>query len=556
MLKKTLLASSLAFWCALHSNAQSSSVSFNQFRQNIFQNYNNFKSRILEHYDDFLNGQWHEFEPIFEPESPYSESKPREIPEFVEEGESLTNAAADYNLTPIANNVTLPASTSDTKPYPSQTSDSKSIPTTSMSAVPNLLLHSRHKKMSNYEYAASGIADPEFIFGPLPEQQSLPLPGECGAVNSCDTIENYQSKFIFDFYGMKAFVTYYPFDILPEFEGINDTGTHWIMMSAQKGGVETARQLFGLASKLGLNGYLTFRLTEAYVRQSFPDATINAQMSAVHFLLSQMGYDVRLVMTNDLLTIMMPFDQKIVYSSIYVTGENGRKYTILYPEGHEYKRGESLRLRTCAMPAEATGKTSDLRLTGLNLPMKSKNFSISNSYLNLRGKVNENLKKMLHRYPQMPNGDFASSWLDPELRDSLVAQVKEQLSGFDRKQAVNALLNLCHYSFAYKSDQEWHIFEKPYFVEENFLYEFNDCEDRAIFMSYLIWHAFGMPCQLIQYPGHESVAVAVDEDVRGHYYNTEGMKFYSSDPTYKGSRIGYVMPPYESTAPSIDKLYK
>lgn len=538
MHKKILLFYTLLVFCVVSAESQNPKGSFQQFRQKILRDYSDFKSRILDHYADFLNGEWHEFEPILTPESQYAEEKPRQLPEFVETDGSETNALSEFNPTAQISNQALPAIT-----------DSVAKPI-------NPLLEGRETPRSNFEHAVLGIPDPAFIFGSLPGQKPLPFPGDCGVLAEGEKLDLDFNKFFFDFYGMNAYVVDSPFEILPEFEGINDTGTHWTMLAAQKWSQETARQLFGLADQMGLNGYLTFRLTEQFVRQKFPDATVNGQMSAVHFLLSQMGYDVRLVMANDLLTVMMPFDQKVVYASVYLQGENGRKYTVLYPEGYGRKRGEPLSLRSCAIPTEALGKTSDLRIAGLKLPMKAKEFSISNSRLSLHGVVNENLSRLLYRYPQMPNGDFASSWLDKGLRDSLVAQVREQLSGMERRDATNILLNLCHYSFNYKTDQEWHGFEKPYFLEENFLYDYNDCEDRAMFMSYLVWNAFNMPCQLIQYPGHESVAVAVDEEVRGRYYSTDGMRFYSSDPTYKGSRIGYVMPPYEDTAPSIDKLYK
>lgn len=539
MHRKILLFYTMLACCAGAGNAQAQApAGFLQFRRQIMRDYSDFKDRVLDHYADFLDGEWHEFEPILTPESPYSEDKPKVLPEFVETDTAETNAASNFNPMAQMSDTALPAFTSSTaNPANPLTAGTKSAP-------------------GNFERAALGIPDPDFIFGTLPGQKPLPFPGDCGVLADGESLELDFNKFFFDFYGMNAYIIDAPFDILPEFEGINDTGTHWKMLNAQKGSIETARQLFGLASQLGLNGYLTFRLTEAFVRQRFPEATANGQMSAVHFLLSQMGYDVRPVMANDRLTVMMPFDQKVVYATVYLQGENGRKYTVLYPEGYVRRKGEPLSLRSCAMPAEASGKTSDLRLAGLRLPMKPKEFSISNHALTLHGIVNENLRQLLHRYPQMPNGDFASSWLDRELRDSLVAQVREQLGGMERRDAMNALLNLCHYGFDYKTDQEWHAFEKPYFLEENFLYEYNDCEDRAMFMSYLVWNAFGMPCQLIQYPGHESVAVAVDEEVRGRYYNTDGMRFYSTDPTYRGSRIGYVMPPYEETAPTVDKMYR
>lgn len=449
---------------------------------------------------------------------------------------------------------------------------------------PNPLAFINNKNIdtpNNYVKGLLHLPDPEFAFGELPGQIAAPRPGESGLIVIEDmsqrSLEDYKNRllaenfyadentfrnpeneevFRFDYYGMDAFLPKVEFEIAPVVSDYTKMGAHWKEMAAQEGGVETSRQLFGLARQLGLNGYLTFRLAEQYVNQRFKNSDQGAKMSAVHFLLSNMGYDVRLIKYNDFFTVMMPFDQSMVYSTLSITPNNGRKYTILFPDDYEYKYGEQNKIYSCLLPSDAKGRTSDLRVSGLTLPMKPKKFSVEVGKLKLTGEVNENIKKMFYHYPQMPNGDYASSWIDKTLRDDLVNQVKEQLKGMNQKDAINAILNLCHRGFEYKTDQDWHIFEKPYFVEENFLYEFNDCEDRAIFMSYLVWNALGIPCQLIQYPGHESVTVAVNPDADGFYYDNGGTKYFSADPTYIGSHIGMIMPKYKSTSPTIEKHYK
>ena len=60
----------------------------------------------------------------------------------------------------------------------------------------------------------------------------------------------------------------------------------------------------------------------------------------------------------------------------------------------------------------------------------------------------------------------------------------------------------------------------------------------------------------VQYPGHESATVAVNEDISGYFYNTDGMKYYSADPTYIGSTVGMVMKAFRSASPTVDKQYK
>lgn len=578
------------------SMSQSPSEEFNRFRQQILSDYANFKSRILEHYDDFLNGEWHEFEPLIEPGSPYTEPKPKEIPGIKATENPEENPVAKLPE-PKPNPNSLPEEAGRPGSNPAMGDPNLStigagrmklnVPDFGGSTLKNqatspttyALIMKDLEGMSNYQKARMRLPDPEFAFGDLPGQTAAPKPGEAGIIdiNLSAKIKAGHDKMLaegsgyaseetfsaptdpdavrFDYYGMEAYLPKIDFNILPSVSGPQDTGNHWAMMMQQEGGVETARQLFGLAQQMGLNGYLTFRLTEAYVNQHFNTSDANARMSAVHFLMSNMGYDIRLAQFDNFLTVMMPFDQKVVYSTISMT-TGGRKYTILFPEGYEYQSGKTSSIRTCELPAGAGGKTSDLRVTGLSLPVKSKSFSITDGKLTIEGEVNENIKKMFYHYPQMPNGDFASSWIDQGLRDSLVDQIRNQLSGMSNTEAINTLMSFIHRSFPYKSDQDWHIFEKPYFVEENFLYEFNDCEDRSIFMTYLVWNALGLPCQLIQYTGHESVCVAIGETLSGCYYDSDGLRYYSSDPTYIGSHMGMVMPAYKNAAPAIDKHYK
>ncbi len=575
---------------------------YDEFVNTIRNNYNNFRARIIAHYADFLEGEWHEFESIMEDESPYTEPKPATIPVCEEEMDTLvTNMVLtrlpDAEVSENSLNGILSAIPGRNLSYgldldpdfepmkidiPSNFG-SASAPKTLTSGPGNMFFsESQAEGKTNYELSVMRIPDPSFAFGSLPGQTRTAAPGEAGIINSGDsdkamtkedlnravTGSGYATeatfsapqggdKYCFDFYGMEAFVPQIDFTISQTLNSTDETGENWRKMAAQKGGLETARQLFGLAQQLGLNGYLTFRLTESYVNQKFKDCNEKSRMAAVHFLLSNMGYDARLTLMGDVFTVMLPFDQKVVYG-LYPKTMDGRKYYTMFPEGFDKTKlpKQGITLSTCAMPSDTQGKTSDLRLTGLSLPFKPKEFEISRNGLTIKGVVNENLKKLLHHYPQMTAGDFASSWIDQTLREDIVNQLKSQMEGMTEKQAINTLMSLCHYGFQYSTDQDYHGFEKPYFFEENFLWDYNDCEDRAIFFSYLVWNALGLPCQLIQYPGHESVAVAAVSDINGCYYDTDGVKYYSSDPTYRGSGIGQVMPTFKSTKPIIDKHYK
>lgn len=70
-------------------------------------------------------------------------------------------------------------------------------------------------------------------------------------------------------------------------------------------------------------------------------------------------------------------------------------------------------IATCDLPKVANqGKRFDMRINGLNFPMKEHKFNVDYGKLHLSGVVNENLMPVVYRYPQMDTADFAESVLD------------------------------------------------------------------------------------------------------------------------------------------------
>lgn len=181
---------------------------------------------------------------------------------------------------------------------------------------------------------------------------------------------------------------------------------------------------------------------------------------------------------------------------------------------------------------------------------------MSHGDIEIHGETNELLYPILYKYPQMPIGDYAESALMPSLRDDVVAQLREQLEGMPREQAVDALLQFVQSGFDYATDHDYHGFEKPYFFEEILFYPKCDCEDRVIFYTYLLWNVLGVENHLIAYPGHESAAVSLPGHAAGDAYSYDGRTFLISDPTYIGAKTGMCMPDYRTITPEIDHIYK
>lgn len=479
--------------------AQSTKESYQEFRKGLHSNYRDFRGRILSQYADFLNGVWHPYEPMDMPQK-YSEPKP-EMP-------------------------------------PVKKPDTPAPPKVEIPAPPRVLPQIPVVKTP----------------APVPPKEPAPTTPPSKEPASAAPVASGMSETI-PFYGMEIEIPKVDFRILNTVNSSKDTPAQWKALEAGDAR-KAASAIKSKAEELGLNGYLTYLLTSEYVGHKFPSANDAARVCTIHYLLANMGYDVRLALTDKgMPLILLPFAQK-VYGSVYLTID-GKVYTAFPPEGSDIKTALEGSIYTCQLPKmENLGADMDLKLNGLRLPYKPYDFSISSSGLTLKGTTNANLFPLLYRYPQMPTQDFASSVLDPELRKSLVEQVKTQLKGKNEAQAINTLLHWFHEALPYATDEQRHGFEKPYFMEELFYYDKCDCEDRAIAFTWLLWNALGVENHLLAYPMHESAAVRLDSQTDGYSYSYDGSTFWSADPTYIGSSVGDVMPQFNTTAPKIDKVYK
>jgi hypothetical protein len=95
-------------------------------------------------------------------------------------------------------------------------------------------------------------------------------------------------------------------------------------------------------------------------------------------------------------------------------------------------------------------------------------------------------------------------------------------------------------------DQEQFGKEKPFFCEENFIYPYNDCEDRSVLLSCLIRNLLRLKVVLLDYDDHMAVAVNLPETIKGDHLIINTEKYYVCDPTYIGSTIGMSIPKYRT----------
>lgn len=317
---------------------------------------------------------------------------------------------------------------------------------------------------------------------------------------------------------------------------------------------DVIRSLQSLSMAYGLNDWFTFELVRNYTESTCKN--LASKIVLQHFLLVNMGYDIRLSSCGNQLLLLVPFNQQ-VYERSYLFID-GKKYYVFYDDSTS--KVQNAGIYTCRLPNETDkGRNIDLTIRGGNIGIKTgvaHRFSMSDGKISLQGSVDEGTMEAIRRYPQMDIPFYAMSTIDSNFHRSLLTQVKEQIQGCSEKESVYRILHFVQYAFDYATDGEQHGYEKPYFIEENFYYPKNDCEDRAILFAFLVRNVLGLDVHLVQYPGHECTAVNfTTSQMNGDGYMYKGKAFYICDPTFIGASIGQCMPDYRNVKPIVEQWY-
>lgn len=523
-MKKAFLTLILA--TALPAGLSAQTQSFEEFRRGLMDDFNSFRNRILDHYADFLEGEWHEYEPL-EPLQRYATPKPSSQPDIkvlspAETGADLSITESDQDGQEISLFSTEETEGEtikrDTHSVADASAEGATVGTSSLS----------WDTMGGPAKRAAVQVPPAF-----------PLQTGRGDRSGMESVS---------FYGMEILVPGIDFEMMKELPSPGHYAYQWRKLRQQDVAGQVAEGIMPIINALGLNDYLTYEFLLNWINTKFPDAGITGKVSLLHYILANAGYNVRIgVNIKDTPMIMLESNQEL-YDMPRINVD-GIDYYVFSPSGEPMGPN----LRTAVIPAAPDmGKKFDFRIGELNLPMREGEYDFEYGKLHLKGKMNLNILPVVYNYPHMDMNGYTESSLQRGVKEDVVRQVREQLAGMDKAEAVNELLAFVQNGFDYEIDQNYHGFEKPYFFEENLYYPVSDCEDRAMFYTYLLWNALGLEAHLLNYPDHESASVAFPKDIRGTGYRYGDKRFYISDPTYLNSSTGQCIPQYKRMVPGID----
>ena len=307
-------------------------------------------------------------------------------------------------------------------------------------------------------------------------------------------------------------------------------------------------------SDLKLNGWAFYKFCKS-VAEKIQGSSCNEANVITTFLLTQMGYDARLVRINGGVYVMTPTNADVA-NVVYLI-VNGKKY---YVWDYEENGGASY---TYELNYEAATRP-------LNLDQAS-NMLISGEETSPRAftsKINPNVtmnvsvnKSLMEYYRSMPLALDWSFYARQPMSKSLSSQVlpvlRRAIQGKSEQEAANIIIYFVQTAFTYKVDQEWFGKEKYDYKEEPFYDQYCDCEDRAILYSDLVKNLLGLDAVLLHYPNHLSTAVKFNQEVKGDYVIVDGVKYIICEPTFTdGGSIGNCMTQFKKCAPIIHYIYR
>ncbi len=313
-----------------------------------------------------------------------------------------------------------------------------------------------------------------------------------------------------------------------------------------------------LSDSLGLNDWFVLELVRYYADGLLPSSPPMDRVLLEYYVLSSMGYDIRLARSDRQLILLVPFEQE-VYEHYFIH-INDKDYYLIY-DNLDCDMNEKSVLYPCD---PSTNKDSD-RGRSFGLLFKDKAFNVStgddwlcdfdDGMIHVSCMVSPCVMRMLRDYPMMDLRCYATSIVLPQFHAAIEEQLMPQLEGMSQCDAAEALLHFVQSVFGYEDDINQFGREKVNFVEENFYYEKNDCDDRAVLFAYLVNSLLGLDVQFVQYPGHDCTAVRfTDCGTRGNGYFYGDDYYLICDPSYIGASIGRCMPDYRSVKPAVKTL--
>ena len=344
----------------------------------------------------------------------------------------------------------------------------------------------------------------------------------------------------FNFYGKSLSVPYDP-EMKQLFPRHYDrrTVSKWWMQCSRTGYGPLVEGLLQTKQDLQLNDWGYFQLVKQAAR-TLAAADPQHALLLAWFMMIHSGYDMKVASGGGKLHLLFPAVQE-VYERKYLKIQN-RTYYFDQPaavntfQTYDYIFPKATRKIDLRMPREPLlGRTESRRDITFSRHGQHYDFQVVSEKENIR---------FLQDYPMTVLPVYFQASLPENSRQSLVNALAPVLEDMDKAEKLNFLLHFVQSGFAYETDRQQFGHEKFFFPEEILYYKGSDCEDRAVFFSWLVRTFLHLKVIGLVYPDHVATAVELPGVTGGDYVMFLGQKYIVADPTYIGAPVGMAMPRY------------
>ncbi|MES2702603.1 MAG: hypothetical protein V4649_08195 [Bacteroidota bacterium] len=263
------------------------------------------------------------------------------------------------------------------------------------------------------------------------------------------------------------------------------------------------------------------------------------------FLLCASGYDATVNIVGDKLLLYVQNDEDI-YDIPYFK-KDGKQYICLNYHDYGYNIDfANMKQSNVAVSVPGAVAKFSYRLTQLpkfspaEYHEKDLFFNYQGSSYRFKIKINDEVKLLFTNYPVADYKLYINAPLSTETYQSLIPQLKKQVSGLSVNNGIDYLMHFTRYAFSYTKDYDNFGREKRLSPEQTLLYEKSDCEDRAALFYCLVKEIYNLPMILLTYPTHVTVAVKLNKP-KGQPIVYNGVTYSICEPTPQAEDlpIGY-----------------
>jgi hypothetical protein len=363
-----------------------------------------------------------------------------------------------------------------------------------------------------------------------------------------DTAVSYGAQTVlqqFSFFGNREKIYDWP-SLKPTFKDINENGIIDFYAGITKQNaywLNDVALLNKLREKYSLNDWGYYQLVKNASMILFNNA--NEQRLFAWYVFIKSGYDVKVGYDQSEVFLMLPSIHKLFGRQYYIDEE-----AIYYLA--DITKNKISNLKTYDAKYPGSTNVFDFELTHHpsfeGQPIKKK--------ISYKGKTSELIFEkseldFLSTYPQCELKLYFKCGITSENLTSLDELLLPEIKGKSNREIIDIIIDFIQNTIGYATDEEQFGKERYLFAEESLFYPKNDCEDRTIFMAFLVKRYTGLSTVALDFPGHVTLAVNLPNAGNGNFISFKGERYLVCDPTYINAKSGMIPDQYKSMKAKI-----